>query len=232
MSAVVEVESGAAVAIEPDAQHIAINVEQLVLLRNIRWKTYQRLLTDLAETSHVRVCYDHGDLELMSPQLNHEIFRSSIGGLVQIIALELELNIAEAGSTTLKLKKSQRGAEPDTSFYIEHEALVRGKERIDLRKDPPPEIVFEVDITSSSMDKFAIYASFAVPEFWRYEGGEVRIYWLREGSYRAAAHSLAFSWLTAEKITEYLNRCIEIGQSAALREFSAWLRAEKQHWPA
>lgn len=231
MSAVMEVVSEAA-AVEPAEKQLDVNVEQLVLLRNISWKTYQRLLADLAEAAHIRLCYDQGDLELMSPQLNHEIFKSSIGALVQLIALELELNIAEAGSTTLKLKKRQRGAEPDTSFYIAYEALVRGKERIDLRKDPPPEIVFEVDITSSSMDKFAIYASFAVPEFWRYEGGEVRIYWLREGGYRAAAHSLAFSWLTAEKITEYLNRCIEIGQSAALREFSSWLRAEKQHWSA
>lgn len=231
MSAVMEATGEAAAPVTP-AREQSVDGEQRVLLHNITWKTYRRLLDELADQSHIRMWYDRGELEIMSPQINHEFFKSSISNLGLAISLELGIEIANAGSTTLKLKKKERGAEPDVCFYIEHEALVRGKKRVDLRKDPPPEIVFEVDITSSSIDKFDIYAHFAVPEFWRYEGGQVLIYWLREGSYQEAAHSLAFAWLTGEKIAEYLDRCVEIGQSAAFREFSAWLRAEKQRWPA
>lgn len=228
MSAVMEPVSEAATLVERDELRLDMSGEQRVLLSNISWQTYRRLLADLAEQSHIRMWYDQGELEIISPQFNHEFYKSSISDLGRTISLELGVEIANAGSLTLKLKKKQRGAEPDVCFYIKHEALVRGKKRVDLRKDPPPEIVFEVDITSSSIDKFDIYAGFAVLEFWRYEGGRVAIYWLHEGGYRTATHSLAFSWLTGEKITEYLDRCVEIGQSAALREFRDWLRTVQQ----
>ena len=41
--------------------------------------------------------------------------------------------------------------------------------------DPPPDLVIEVDITRSSLDKLSIYAALRVPEVWRYTDGEVEI---------------------------------------------------------
>ncbi len=204
--------------------------EQRVLLHGISWETYERLCEELSDQSHVRMWYDQGELELMSPLYNHEFYNRSIAALGQIIALELGINITDAGSTTLKIKRKERGAEPDTCFYIRNEAVMRGKARVDLRKDPLPEIVFEIDITSSSIDKFSIYASFGVPELWHYDGGAVGIFWLEDGQYVEQPTSLMFDWLTGEKLTEFLDRCVEIGQSAALKEFRDWmLVAGKAH---
>ena len=200
--------------------------EQRVLLHGISWKTYERLCEELGDQSHIRMWYDRGELEIMSPLYNHEFFNRSIAALGQFIALELGINIADAGSTTLKIKRKERGAEPDTCFYIKNEALMRGKARVDLRKDPPPEIVFEIDITSSSIDKFSIYANFGVPELWHYDGGVVCIFWLEAGQYVEKPSSLMFDWLTGDKLAEFLDRCVEVGQSAALKEFRDWMRTE------
>ena len=222
MSAAMEAVAKAPQVIEDETEVVG---EQRMLLHNIRWKTYERLCEDLGDQSHFRMWYDHGELEIMSPMLNHEVYGRSIAALGHLIALELEISLTDAGSTTLKLKRKKRGAEADTCFYIKHEKLMRGKERVNLKKDPPPEIVFEVDITSSSVDKFSIYAGFGVPELWHYDG-EVKIFWLEEKNYVEKEQSLAFPWLTSAKLTEFLDRCVEIGQTAALREFRDWLREE------
>lgn len=220
------VATGAAIKARQKAEpQTGVVGEQRMLLHNISWKAYEQLCEDLGNQSHFRMWYDHGELELMSPMLNHEVQARAIGDLGRLISMELEFDLTNAGSTTFKLKRKERGAEPDTCFYIKNEKLMRGKERVDLKKDPPPEIVFEVDITSSSIDKFSIYADFGVPEFWHYDG-EVKIYWLENKSYVEKKHSLMFEWLTAVKLTEFLNDSIEIGQSSALRKFRDWLRAE------
>ncbi|MBO1346131.1 MAG: Uma2 family endonuclease [Hormoscilla sp. GUM202] len=59
-------------------------------------------------------------------------------------------------------------AEPDSGFYIQNEPLMRNKKELDLTKDPPPDLVLEVDYTSS-VDRQIIYAALGVPELWRYE---------------------------------------------------------------
>ena len=52
------------------------------------------------------------------------------------------------GSTTFRRAEMAAGIEPDDCFYIQHHAAMVGKERLDLRVDPPPDLVIEVDITS------------------------------------------------------------------------------------
>jgi Uma2 family endonuclease len=43
-----------------------------------------------------------------------------------------------------------KGIEPDSCFYIQHEAMVRGKAHLDLTLDPPPDLALEIDITHRS----------------------------------------------------------------------------------
>jgi len=81
----------------------------------------------------------------------------------------LNLEIYPTGSTTFKRLNQARGAEPDSSFYIQNAARIRGKREIDLTQDPPPDLVVEIDITSSSLNRFQIYATLGVPELWRYD---------------------------------------------------------------
>lgn len=52
--------------------------------------------------------------------------------------------------------------EPDNCFYIQNEAAVIGKERLDLSVDPPPDLALEIDLTSRTYP--SIYEALKVPE--------------------------------------------------------------------
>jgi Uma2 family endonuclease len=67
--------------------------------------------------------------------------------LVEILLEELGIEFRALGSTTFKHRQSDKAVEPDDCFYIAHEAEIRGKPRIDLETDPPPDLVLEVDLS-------------------------------------------------------------------------------------
>lgn len=41
--------------------------EERVFLHNVQWQTYERLLADLANQSSIRLSYNQGTLEIMTP---------------------------------------------------------------------------------------------------------------------------------------------------------------------
>lgn len=221
---------GAALKIPAEKTVASVNEssgEGRFVLRNVSWETYERLIADLQDQSHFRVCYDHGTMEIMSPSLKQEIYNRAISDLIRVMTLDLNIDIINAGSTTLKLKGKKRGAEPDTCFYVRNEALMHGKTEVDLKNDPPPDVIFEVDITSGSVNKSLIYAAFGVPELWRYDGKNFRIYQLEGRRYVEAGKSLTFPWLTAESLADFMQRTRTEGQSAALRTFRDSLRQQR-----
>jgi Uma2 family endonuclease len=124
--------------------------EQRVVLHNIGWDTYERLLANHENNSAPRLTYDRGELEIMSPSPEHEALNRSIALLVEFVASEMGIDVYDLGSTTFKREDLERGFEPDSCFYIENEERVRGKDRIDLTVDPPPDPVIEIGITSPS----------------------------------------------------------------------------------
>jgi Uma2 family endonuclease len=94
-----------------------------------------------------------------------------------------------------------------------------------LSVDPPPDVAVEIDISSDSSDKLAIYQSLGVPEVWIYNGERLRIRHLTDRGYVDAQNSMAFPLLTADALTEALEKSKTEGQSAALRFFRNWLRS-------
>ena len=74
------------------------------------------------------------------------------------------------------LKKHERGFEPDGCYYFTNVERMRAKKRIDLTKDPVPDLAIEVDISSPSISRFPIFARLGVQEVWRYHKGRVAIY--------------------------------------------------------
>src|SRR5215208_3944298 len=117
--------------------------EQRVLLRNISWETYERLLDERGDSRVPRLAYDRGDLEIMSPSSEHESVAYFVALLVAVLAEEMRVNAYGVGSTTYRRGDIGRGFEPDGSFYIRNEERIRGKPRIDLSVDPPPDLVLE-----------------------------------------------------------------------------------------
>jgi Uma2 family endonuclease len=68
---------------------ISIPAEQRVVLHNVSWQTYERILSDHVNSRVPRFTFDHGDLEIMSPSAEHERCGWQIAQLVVILAAEL-----------------------------------------------------------------------------------------------------------------------------------------------
>lgn len=197
----------------------------MLRLEHITWDEYERLLEDLSELPGVRVSYDHGRIDIMSPSTEHEEYKDFILRIAHILGEELGLALETRGSSTFKRKELLKGAEPDASFYVQNAAAVVGKRRIDVSVDPPPDVVVEIDISSESLSKFPIYSALGVPEIWRYDGTRASIYHLVDQDYVEASDSRSFRGLTAQGLTDSLDQSKTLGQSAALAAFRQLIRS-------
>lgn len=195
------------------------------LLPGMSWKFYEHLLQELGDRP-IRVTYDQGALELMSPSYRHESPSRILGLLVHVLAEELEVPIKGAGSTTFRRESLQRGLEPDSCFYIAHISDILDKEELDLETDPPPDLAIEVDITHRLIDRIPIYEALGIPELWRYDGGQILVYHRQPSGVYAEpqTESLIFPTIPLSGLVEFLNRSIHTDDGTLLREFRNWAK--------
>ncbi|MFY9225482.1 MAG: Uma2 family endonuclease [Blastocatellia bacterium] len=198
--------------------------EKHIVLSNISWSTYESLLNDLADKASARLTYDQGKLEIMVPLPEHEWINRNTALIVDVIAEELNINIQRLGSTTFKSQALTRGFEPDSCFYIQHQIAIQGKKHIDLAIDPPPDLVVEIDITSSSTDKLPFYHSLGVSEIWLHNGQELTIYKIEQNNYQIANSSVAFPLLTSQEIGNFINQSRNLPSLDFLKSLRAFLR--------
>ena len=198
------------------------------LLKNISWQTYEALLKDLESQRGIRLTYDRGLLEIMTPLAPHERNSRLIGRLVEALTEELNIEICSLGSLTCKREDLARGLEPDECYYIQNEPVIRSLEQIDLNQDPPPDLAIEIDITSSSINRLALYASLGVPEVWRYDGSRLIIYQLEGGEYKVCDRSSTFPLITSSEIIRFLELRKSNGETALIRLFREWVRNQVQ----
>jgi Uma2 family endonuclease len=199
--------------------------EKRVLLHGISWQSYEMILAALGEKRSALLSYYKGELEIMTPLEQHDGSSGSIDNFIQILTEERDLNIKSMESTTLNRADLKVGAEPDKGYYIANEPLVRGK-IVDLNTDPPPDLIVEVDITHTDINKNALYAEMGVPEFWRYNGQVLTIYQLQGGVYQIVEASPTFPGVPTERLYEYLQDCAQVGETQAKRNLRAWLRQQ------
>ena len=201
---------------------------QQVVLSNMSWETYEMLLEDLAGRSAPRLTYDRGQLEIMSPTPEHERLNRMINLIVDIVAAELDIRVDVLGSTTFRRQDIDRGFEPGSCFYVAKADRVRGKKRIDLGKDPAPDLVIEIDITSSSIPKIPIFAHFGVPEVWQYDGSSLRMSKLEGNEYVSIDRSLAFPIITSRVLEDFLAKSQEWEDHPRLVRFIRdWVAANR-----
>lgn len=192
--------------------------EQRVLLSNVSWETYERLLEDHQDSSAPRFTFDRGMLEIMSPSPEHEKLNRRIAQLVLAVTEKMGIESEDLGSTTFRRKDLERGFEPDSCFYIQNEERVRGKDRIDLSVDPPPDLVIEIDLTSPSINKLPVYAQLEIPEVWRYDGGKLEILKLGSDGYEEISESTVLPSLTSSVLTGLIERSKSLRRTVWLRE--------------
>jgi Uma2 family endonuclease len=198
---------------------------QRLLLQDVTWQEFETILEELGDRRGSRLAYDNGTLEMMMPLPEHEDDKEIVGDLIKALLEELDIEFRSLGSTTFKKNQTQ-GLEPDQCFYIQNEAAIRGKKRIDLSVDPPPDLAIEIDVTSRTHP--SIYEALEVPELWRFDRGKLQINVLQSGSsYALVAESLNFPGLPlVEVLPQYLAESKTIGRNKVLRAFRRWVREQ------
>lgn len=200
---------------------------QRVVLRNVDWQQFEDILMELGEHRNSRIAYSQGTLEIVTPLPEHEVSKEIIGDMVKILLEEFAIDCETFGSTTFKRQDMKHGIEPDNCFYIQNQRLMRGKDRVDLMVDPPPDLAIEIDVTSQT--QLSTYEALGVPELWRFEHRRLQIDVLVDGNYVQSSFSPTFpNLLLVEAIAEYVEQARSIGRSPALRAFRQWARQQAQ----
>jgi len=190
-----------------------------VILHGVTWATFERLLADRGDSSGVRLAYDRGTVELTMPSPEHEWFKATLTQIVDAIAFARDLHYENLASTTFTREDLSRGFEPDACFYVQHADAMHELRRLDLTIDPPPDLVLEIDITSTSLNKLPLYAALGVPEVWRYTRQGIHLYQRRGEGYEPIESSTVFPGVHRTDLDHFLEH------SRAMSNRTAWFKA-------
>jgi len=205
-----------------------------VTFQDVSWDEYEELLEQVGEAPGLRISYDNGSLQVMTISSEHEKYAFFINSLIAGIRLRLRLNILAFGSATMRKRKRKKGNEPDACFYVQTASLIGNRIQLDFETDPPPDIAVEIDVHHDSRSKFPIYAALGVPEIWRYDGRVMTVYHLAKVAadtdaslYVEQDTSAALPILTAQLLTEMIERMRTDGELNALLAFDEWLQSRE-----
>ena len=196
---------------------------QRVLLHDVSWQEFENILQELGEHRASRLAYSQGTLEIRMPLPEHEVDKELIGDMVKILLEELGMDCECFGSTTFKRETKKSGVEPDQCFYIQNHEVMRGKRRVNLDTDPPPDLAIEINVTSKT--QLEAYEALQVPELWRYENNVLKINLLQGGKYIQSQTSPIFPGLPImELFAEFVALSTTLGRSPTLRVFRQRIR--------
>jgi len=212
-------------SIEPIAPPPAVG-EKRVTFHHLNWQSYQQILHALPQSRSARLTYDRGILEITMPLEDHEFAVRLIELFIRTLVVEMGLKIKTMGSTTLERQDLDRSPEPDNAYYIQNQPVVAGR-NVNLASDPPPDLVVEIDITHTDIDKLRLYASLGIPEFWRYNGQIWRIYQLQDSQYQEVEISPTFPFVPKQKLYEFLATAQQ-DEVEAEQQLRTWVRSQSE----
>jgi Uma2 family endonuclease len=198
--------------------------EKRMTFRDLDWQSFKQIQQLLTERTRARFTYDNGVLEITISLESHERIARLIERFIQILVVELGMRIKTMGSTTLDREDLLKSAEPDNGYYIQNYALVADHE-IDLDRDPAPDLVVEVDITHTDINKNRLYASMGVPEFWRFNGRVWKILCLVDGVYVERDRSPTFPFIEKPDLYQFLEAAL-LDEVSAEITFRRWVQEQ------
>jgi Uma2 family endonuclease len=198
--------------------------ERRFMLPGVSWETYEKLRDEYG-SRHVRMTYDRGRLELMSPSLPHEERSFWFESFIMEVARGLGLRCKPVRSTTWK-KPDEVGKEADACFYLANEHRIRGKKEIDLTIDPPPDLAIEVEISPPDSDIESVYAALGVPEIWRYKGHSLRVLERQpDGTYAERDRSPSLPYLPLDEVVRLIREAESLNDDPRwLDQVAQWVR--------
>jgi len=218
----VELRTMATATIKPTRE---VDGDQCVEFNDIGWKGYCTLLRLRGDHSMPRMVYLDGTVWLMSPAFPHERLKKRLGWVVEVIVEELDIPCVPAGSTTFRRRIKRGGVEGDQSYYLANEERVRGKEKLHLRTDPPPDLAIEAVRSHDADAAIEVYRRFKVPEVWVCDEAKLVILVLEpSGRYAASATSAAFPFLSAAEVFDWVSRPQTETDTEWIKELRRWVR--------
>lgn len=192
--------------------------ETRIAVRGASWRLYELWVDSLPPRSSIRMAFDGEDLEIMTKGPKHEDYRSLLGKFVGEISVDLSIPHKCLGETTWKRPKIARGLEADQCYGFRPEKLAavaaaKPRDSHDVDDYPNPDLVIEIDLSPSLIDRASIYPALRVTESWRFDGETAVIERLgANGHYEEVSSSTWISvrstdivpWLTAEDTSDEL----------------------------
>lgn len=198
------------------------------VIYGVSWEMYESLLEKYWGENSPRLTYDSGVLKVDMPNSDrHEEDSRNLAAIFTQIAIELEIDFRRFGSMTLKKKTIRKGFEPDACFYVQSLEKIEGKSNIGIENKIPPDLVIEVNRTSSSIPRMPIFAAFGVKEVWRFDSKTVKFYTLEKGVYLETEKSIALPILSSEKTTDFLQESREMKSTAWVKKIREWTKEQK-----
>lgn len=201
---------------------IQLNQQQHLVLNDVDWEFYEQVLGKIGNRP-IRVTFFEGTIEIMAPLSKHELVKKAIARLVETMMLDLNMSAVPFGSTTFREEAKGAGLEPDECYYVKNPTAVRGMERFDPERYPPPDLAIEVDITRRSIPRQPIYAALGVAELWRFDGQELEVLVLGKKGYSRVNSSSAFPFLPMDRFTQFVHRLLNEDQAIVLQDFRKWV---------
>lgn len=196
-----------------------------VLFHGVTWDDYESMLRIVGDRP-IRVTYDQGEMEVFMPSFGHEDDAHLLGRMVETLSDELGIAMKAGRTTTHRRRDLDRGTEPDQCYWFgDHARHMIGKRQLDLNVDPPPDLVVEVDVTSSSLLRLPIFAAMGIPEVWRLIGQRLEFLHLQpDGTYQARDSSRNFPTVPVAAIARFLDLGRGDEETAWVRSFRASVR--------
>jgi Uma2 family endonuclease len=210
----------------------APTTEKRTILTDVTWQKFESLLAELGVERQTRLTYFRGKLELMTPIAAHERCNKLLESLILVLSEELRRPVTGLMPVLLKAPQIGCAIEPDACYYVREAEQMQGKNDLCLPNDPLPDLLVEVALTKSNLDKLPIYAALQIPEVWRYITtadedilkGRLLIYTLRGDRYTESDRSAMFPFLAASRILQFLQESDSISLAASIRLLRAWVK--------
>ena len=81
---------------------------QHFVFEDASWQFYEDMLREIGNRP-IRVTYDEGRMEIMSPLPEHEGEKRIIGRMIETLSMELNILMVSYGSTTFRKKGEKEG---------------------------------------------------------------------------------------------------------------------------
>jgi Uma2 family endonuclease len=191
-----------------------VPIDQRVYL-SVDWRGFEQFLKLRGDASGTRITYLGGRLEIMSPSDSHESIKTRIARLLEIWALDAEVELDGYGSWTVKSRELNVGAEADECYLVGSREA--GKK---------PDLAIEVNWSTGGLDKLEVWRLLGVPEVWVWEDGRLRVFRLNvAGAYSPSKRSKLLPALDLELLARFVG---ERNQLAAIKRFRAAVRAKRR----